>query len=79
MSQLVTELYEKWVPEIYRFNIEVIPEGPRSNLIALIEDDINLLKRFFQDHNLSSDKRDDILSGYIGAGVTMRMIQRLSK
>jgi len=77
------ELYQKWVPEIYRFDISIIPEDSRNFLFAVIEKDFDLLKKFFQDNNMkpgtfSSDKTKDILSGYISAGVTIRIIEKLS-
>ena len=75
------ELYQKWIPEIYRFNFDVMPQDSKNLLFTFIGNDFNVLKTFFKENDMSSrvfqkDKHKEILSGYIGAGIMMRIVEK---
>lgn len=76
------ELYKKWIPKIYIFDINIIPEDSKNFLFATIENDIELLKKFFKENDMrvsifSPDKTLHILNGYILAGITLRIAEEL--
>ena len=69
-------LYEKWVPRIYEWGIEQLGEGRASALAVISEPLFNKLLTYFNERRmkpgfLHSDKRSNILTGYVQAGVSL--------
>lgn len=48
------ELYNKWIPEIYLFNLDAIPQDSRNFLFTLIREEFHSLEKFFIENNIKS-------------------------
>jgi hypothetical protein len=74
------QLYEKWIPQIYMFDLSTISDDIINMLFAVIKKDHESIKNFFKQNGMTpgffggADKTDEILNGYVGAGLVMRII-----
>lgn len=74
------EFYEKWIPQIYMFDLSGVGDDVINLLFAIIKKDHENIKNFFKQNGMTpgffggADKTDEILNGYVGAGLVMRMI-----
>src|SRR3989338_2094682 len=75
------QLYEKWIPPIYMFDLGGISDDIMNMLFAIIKKDRDGIKDFFKQNGMTqgffggADKTDEILNGYVGAGLVMRIIE----
>ncbi len=75
------ELFEKWIPQIYTFDFSSMSENVGNLLFALIQKDHEGIKSFFKEHGMKpglfgGDKTDEILNGYVAAGLVMRIVEK---
>ncbi len=72
-----SRLYEKWIPKIYVFSFDTLPEEFKNLLSVVIQNDYEAIENFFRENNmkpgfLAQDKISEILTGYIAAGLMLR-------
>jgi hypothetical protein len=71
-------LYQKWVSTIYVFPIDQLGEGALFFLQAATATSVMALRKFLKENQMkggslfSSDKTEEILSGYAAAGVALQ-------
>jgi hypothetical protein len=75
------QLYEKWIPQIYTFDLSGMGDNVGNLLFALIEKDHENIKNFFKQNGMTpgffgGDKTDEILNGYIAAGIVLRVVEK---
>lgn len=78
------QLYQRWIPEIYVYDLGQLSESFRGLLEAVVDSDIANVKHFFKMNELTSgffskNKTDDILFGYINAGLVLRLAEAHEK
>jgi len=76
------QLFEKWIPQIYTFNLSEMSDEIWNLLFALIKKEWEGIKEFFRQNGMTpgffgGDKTGEILNGYVGAGLVMRAMERL--
>src|SRR3989344_623972 len=74
-------LYEKWVPQIYTFDFSGMSENTGNLMLAVAHSPLELTKNFLRAHGMKSgffggDKTDEILNGYITAGIALRASEK---
>lgn len=75
------QLFEKWIPQIYMFDLSGMGENSGNVLFALIQKNYEEIKSFFKKHGmkpvfLSGDKTTEILNGYVAAGLVMLIVEK---
>lgn len=75
------QMFEKWIPKIYTFELSTMSEKARNMLFAIVQNDYEGIKSFFIEHGMKpgffgGDKTDDILTGYVAAGLVMRLVEK---
>jgi len=78
------QLYEKWIPQIYTFDLSSMSDNVGNMLFALIQKDHENIKNFFKQNGMTpgffgGDKTDEILNGYVAAGLVLRVIEKSEK
>lgn len=75
------QFFERWIPEIYIFDLNSIGEHVLNLLFAVIESDYTGIERYLKDNGMVpgmisfNDKTHEILNGYVSAGLTMGMVE----
>lgn len=75
------QLYKTWIPQIYIFDLSGIDNNVMNMIFTVIEKDYDSIKDFLKKNEMSPgffssiDKTDEILNGYIRAGLIMRIAE----
>ena len=78
------QLYQRWIPEIYVFDLGRLSDTFRGLLEAVINSNIENIKNFFKVNDIvpgffGKNKVDDILFGYMNAGLVLRLAEAHDK
>lgn len=74
------QLYEKWIPKIYVFDLYNLGEEKGNLLFALIKTDYDKILNFFIENKMmtktsNQEKIKEIINGYVVAGLVMIIVE----